>query len=85
MQTAADIEAKIRDKVDQDESFRERLLQDPRSAIKEVTGLTVPETFNLHVHEETSKDFHLVVPPKGGRLSDEELQQASGGYYSDSW
>ena len=87
MQTSVEIESQIREKVDQDEAFREKLVQDPRSAIKEATGLTVPENFNIHVHEESASDFHLVLPPAAGRLSDQELRQASGGFApgGDSW
>ena len=79
MQTAVEIEAQLRAKADKDGEFRSKLLQDPRGAIKDATGLMVPETFNLHVHEESATDFHLVLPPAGGRLSDQELRDASGG------
>ncbi len=87
MQTATEIEAQIRTRADSDDSFRAKLLQDPRSAIEEVTGMTVPESFHIHVHEESANDFHLVLPPSGGRLSDQELRDASGGYAAagDSW
>ena len=79
MQTAVEIETKLKAKADEDEVFRTRLMEDPRSAIKEVTGLTVPEGFSIHVHEESATDFHLVLPPAGGRLSDQEIREASGG------
>ncbi len=87
MQTSQEIEAQIRSRVDEDEAFRARLLDDPRSAIQDATGLTVPESFAIHVHEEGATDFHLVLPPAGGRLSDQELRDASGGFApgGDSW
>ena len=84
MQTAVEIEAQIRARADEDEAFRAKLLQDPRGAIEDATGLTVPDTFNLHVHEESATDFHLVLPPPGGRLSDQELRDASGGDFLTS-
>ncbi len=80
MQTAVEIETKLKAKADEDEVFRARLLEDPRTAIKEVTGLNVPENFSIHIHEESATDFHLVLPPAGSRLSDEELRGAAGGW-----
>ena len=87
MQTSAEIEAQIRARADGDEAFRARLLEDPRGAIQDETGLTVPDSFSVHIHEESATDFHLVLPPAGGRLSDQELRDASGGFAptSGSW
>lgn len=79
MQTAVEIEAQLRAKAEEDPSFRSQLLDNPRTAIKDVTGLEIPEDFVIHVHEESSTDFHLVLPPASGRLSDEELGSALGG------
>ncbi len=84
MQTAAEIEAQLKAKADEDEAFRARLLQDPRRAIEEVTGMTVPETFTVHVHEESATEFHLILPPAGGRVSDQELREAAGGFAPSS-
>ncbi len=87
MQTSSEIEAQLRAKADEDEAFRARLIENPRDAIRDVTGLTVPESFSIHVHEEGATDFHLVLPPAGSRLSDQELRDASGGFApgGDSW
>ncbi|MDE0345144.1 MAG: NHLP leader peptide family RiPP precursor [Boseongicola sp.] len=80
MKTAVEMEDMIKVKADEDEAFRGRLLEDPREAIKEATGLTVPEGFSINVHEESATEFHLVLPPAGSRLSDEELRGAAGGW-----
>ena len=80
MQTVTELEDMIRAKADEDEAFRGRLLEDPRAAVNEATGLNVPEGFTINVHEETATDFHLVLPPAGSRLSDEELRGAAGGW-----
>ncbi len=85
MMTTGEIEMQVRTKAEEDPAFRAMLLEDPRAAVKEVTGLTVPEAFNLHVHEESATDFHMVLPPVGGRLSDEELRASAGGWMSDWW
>ncbi len=80
MQTAIQIEDKVRAKADENDGFRELVLQNPRQAIEEATGLVIPDEFNIHVHEESPTDFHLVLPQKGGRLSDDELRDAAAGY-----
>ena len=80
MQTSTEIEAQIRAKADEDEDFRGRLIQDPREAIRELTGVQVPDTFEIHIHEETDKDFHMVLPQAGKHLSNEELSGTSGGF-----
>lgn len=79
MQSAVEIEAQLRAKADEDGEFRALLLKDPRQAIKVATGVTVPEAFSINVHEESATDFHMVLSPAGGRLSDEELGLSSGG------
>ncbi len=80
MQTALEIGTKLKAKANEDEVFRARLLEDPHGAIKEATGLIVPEGFSVHVHEESATDFHLVLPPASRCLSDQEIRGASGGY-----
>ncbi len=80
MKTVVEIEDMLRARADEDEAFRAKLLEDPRSAINEVTGLTVPENFSIHVHEESATEFHVVLPPVGSRLSDAELRGAAGGW-----
>lgn len=80
MKTVMEIEDMIRAKADEDEAFRSRLLGNPREAIKEASGLTVPEGFSINVHEESATEFHLVLPPAGSRLSDDEMRGAAGGF-----
>ncbi|MDE0052631.1 MAG: NHLP leader peptide family RiPP precursor [Gammaproteobacteria bacterium] len=80
MKTVAEMEDMIRVKADEDEEFRQQLIESPRQAIKEATGMTVPDGFSINVHEESATEFHLVLPPAGSRLSDEELRGAAGGW-----
>ncbi len=80
MKTVAEMEDMIRVKADEDEEFRQQLIESPRDAIKEATGMTVPDGFSINVHEESATEFHLVLPPAGSRLSDEELRGAAGGW-----
>ena len=80
MKTVAEMEDMIRVKADEDEEFRSLLIENPRQAIKDATGMTVPDGFSINVHEESATEFHLVLPPAGSRLSDEELRGAAGGW-----
>ncbi|EPY11573.1 MULTISPECIES: NHLP leader peptide family RiPP precursor [Paenibacillus] len=47
----------------EDPSFKERLLKDPKAAIKEVLGISIPDHVELTTQEETKDRFVLVIPP----------------------
>ena len=78
MNTREDLQQKLVVKSEEDTDFRARLLADPHSALKEVFGVELPESFNVVVHEEDARTAHLVLPASE-ELSDIELQQATGG------
>ncbi len=53
----------------EDESFRRRLLQDPRAAVEEELGTRLPESVEVRAVEETAETIYLVLPsasPLGG-------------------
>jgi hypothetical protein len=60
--TRRDYEAKIVARAWSDESFREWLKTDPRAAIAEASGITVPESIEIEVMEETPDKAYLVIP-----------------------
>jgi hypothetical protein len=71
-----------------DEAYKQRLLTDPKAVLAEA-GLPVPPNVNLQVHESTPTQVHIVLPPPppgqaGAKLSDEELDQVAGGWFSCS-
>ena len=78
MNTREDMQQKLVVKSEEDTDFRARLLADPHSALKEVFGVELPESFNVVIHEEDARTAHLVLPASE-ELSDIELQQATGG------
>ena len=80
MKTATELESHLLSKASEDANFRAKLLSDPNSAIKEATGLTVPDGININVHEESSTEFHLIVPPESGAISDDELRHVAGSF-----
>ena len=69
----------------QDESFRQRLLDDPRGIMEQELGSRMPEGVEVRVVEETADTIYLVLPSasavgEGGSLSDRELDAVAGGF-----
>ena len=83
MKTYAELRADVLEMAMKDQDFRARLLADPKAAVQEATGLALPDSVTILVHEETSSVGHLVLPPSGS-LADEDLEQiAAGDYQTD--
>lgn len=47
----------------EDPGFKQRLLADPRHALQEVLGITLPDHIKLKAVEEGTDEFYLVIPP----------------------
>ena len=77
METANEMRARVVEMASADEDFRAQLMADPKAALRDVLGVSIPESFRVEVHEEGADVAHLVVPPGSG-LSEAELQQARG-------
>ncbi|MGF1470871.1 MAG: NHLP leader peptide family RiPP precursor [Rubrobacteraceae bacterium] len=69
----------------EDEELRQRLLNDPKAAIEQEIGASLPEEVEIQAVEETQDTVYLVLPPKprsaaeGSELSEQELQGVAGG------
>jgi hypothetical protein len=69
----------------EDETFRQRLLQDPRGAIEEELGTQLSAELQVVAVEETAETIYLVLPPgrsgdvQAAELSDRELEGVAGG------
>ena len=48
------------------------------------TGLRFPPDYQLHVHEESATDAHVVLPPKP-ELSREQLDRIAGGKVAEGF
>lgn len=72
----------VTEKAAEDAAFRARLLSDPKAAIEDELGLTVPPGFVIEVHEDAPGACHLVLPP-GAALGEADLRQAAGGFAGD--
>lgn len=56
----------------EDESFKEKLLADPKSTIKSTFGVDIPDNIELETLSESSKKFYLVIPPNPEQLKVKE-------------
>lgn len=81
--TMREMKAYIRDKVTEDEDFRNRFLTDPRAVISEEFGIFIPEDFDIQVHEDDATTAHFVLP-LSPRLTEESLAQIAGGGWLDN-
>jgi hypothetical protein len=86
----AEMERRLIERSLQEESFRQKLLSDPKGAIEQELGTRVPEGFEVRVVEESADTIYLVLPSasavvgEGGELSDKALESVVGGLgYSD--
>ena len=54
------------------------MLSDPKGAIEQELGVTIPASLSIEVHEDSAETVHLTLPPDS-KLSEDDLEQASGG------
>jgi hypothetical protein len=69
--TRSELEAQIVARAWADEGFRKRLQANPRAAVAEETGVSVPESIEIEVLEETPAKGYLVIPLNRAAISDE--------------
>lgn len=82
MLTRRDLEAMIARKSLTDPAFREEFLADPGACFTKYLNVPAANLPKFVVHEETPGSWHIVLPPVPQpmrELSDEELEQVSGG------
>ncbi len=84
-QNRQQLEALMVEKVMKDDRFRKRLLENPREAVEQETGMNLPVAVKLHVVEEKPDEVFLVLPairvgPGGDQeLTEAELSNVAGG------
>ena len=76
--TMGELREHLIEKAAMDGEFRARLLSDPKAAVEEELGLTIPADFTLKVYEDVPDTTHLVLPPLAA-LDESDLKQAAGG------
>ena len=78
MKTQEEMRAEIISKAVDDDAFRARLLENPKEAVQEALGVTIPDAFTIEVHEESAMVAHLVLP-SSSQLSQADLAAVAGG------
>jgi hypothetical protein len=80
----AEMERKLVERSLEDETFRQRLLEDPKGILEEELGTRLPEEVRVVSVEETQDTIYLVLPAtpvagaEGVELSDRELESVAG-------
>ena len=72
MATATEMRDRILSRADEDSEFRARLIADPKAAVASEVGISMPEGFDVVVHEDSATTAHLVLPPSP-KLTEAEL------------
>ena len=78
MKTATELKTQLLSKADEDNDFRARLIADPKAAISSELDTTIPEGFDVVVHEDSKTTAHLVLPPSPA-LTEADLEKVAGG------
>ena len=80
-----EIERRLIEKSLEDDSLRQRLLDDPKGALEEELGTQLPDNIEVRAVEETADTIYLVLPSastdaqEASELSDRELETVAGG------
>ena len=69
---------RIVDKATEDADFRALLLSDPKAAVRQELGVTIPASMSIEVHQENDTTAHLTLPPSS-RLSESDLLAVHSG------
>lgn len=78
--TASELRDRLIAQASDNDDFRARLVADPKAILRDEYGIVVPESVKIHVHEEDATAAHLVLP-RSKKLTEAELQAASGAWY----
>ena len=75
----SEVERRLVQRSLEDESFRQRLLEDPRAAVEEELGTQLPESIEVRMVEESAQTIYLVLPSawavgEGGEISGQDLE-----------
>jgi hypothetical protein len=80
----AEMERRLVQRSLEDDSFRQKLLDDPKAAVEQELGTRLPEGVEVRAVEESAQTIYLVLPSasavgEGGELSDLDLEAVAAG------
>ena len=80
--TRAEVDQLLRQRLTVDPDFRDALIADPRAALSNLVGITIPASVKVNVHVESLTEIHLVLPRDpnaSGELQEDDLAAVTGG------
>ena len=80
-QNLDELSALILSQIEKDDSFRDRLIADPKSTLSEELGISIPNYHELKVVEDSYQESYLVLPPPP-KYSEAEKEEARSGVTS---
>ena len=76
---------RVLDRALTDPDFRRTLVQSPHRSLSDIYGVTIPESADVRVFEESDDSHYVVIPPDMSALSeeltDEQLEAVAGGWF----
>jgi Nitrile hydratase, alpha chain len=80
----AEFERRLINRSMEDDSFRQKLLDDPKGTVEQELGSRLPESIEIRAVQESADTIYLVLPSasavgEGEELSDEALEDVAGG------
>jgi hypothetical protein len=74
MSTGALLQNQLVQKAWQDPTFKSKLLADPKAAIRELLGITLPDHISIRTVEEQEDEIFLVLPPSPSVVIKDEIK-----------
>ncbi|MBD2861079.1 NHLP leader peptide family RiPP precursor [Paenibacillus oceani] len=74
------LKKQIIEKAWEDASFKQRLLSDPKAALREAFGVNVPDHIELKAVEESPTEFYVVIPPNPSESQDDDGAGTNGAW-----
>lgn len=71
---------KIIEKAWEEPSFMQKLLSDPKTAIREAFGVTLPENLQLKAVQESASEVYFVIPPKPTEMRSDDGTGTNGAW-----
>ncbi len=62
------LKAQIIQKAWEDEAFKNQLIANPKAALKQAFGISLPDDIKVKAVEETSTEFVLVIPTNPAKV-----------------
>jgi len=85
------LENQLIEKAMKNDAFRKQLLENPRTAFEQETGILLPSSIMIRVLQEDHNNYYIVLPPIQSEANESELTEtelvsvAGGGGFPGLW